>query len=146
MANAFRSKRLTYRAFTEQDENDYLLTKGSDSLGTANSNPALLKPVSKASIERTKKYLESCLLAVVICLPPSPEEKEKPESSSSPSSTPIGDISLSGSDLNFAHHRRAEIGVTLLPEYQGKGYGSEAIEWILEWGFQRAGLHRIGTC
>jgi RimJ/RimL family protein N-acetyltransferase len=30
-----------------------------------------------------------------------------------------------------------------LPEYQGKGYGSEAISWALDYAFRRAGLHRV---
>lgn len=42
------------------------------------------------------------------------------------------------------HHRFADIGIDILPEYQGKGYGSEAIGWILEWAFMTAGLHRVG--
>ena len=28
--------------------------------------------------------------------------------------------------------------------HQKKGYGSEAINWALDWGFKQAGLHRIG--
>lgn len=27
--------------------------------------------------------------------------------------------------------------------YQNKGYGSEAIQWVLWWAFQQGGLHRI---
>lgn len=42
------------------------------------------------------------------------------------------------------HHRNAEIGITILKEHQGKGYGREAINWMLDWGFKHAGLHTIG--
>ena len=35
------------------------------------------------------------------------------------------------------------IGVNILAEYQSQGYGTEAIEWVLQWGFEMAGLHRI---
>lgn len=41
------------------------------------------------------------------------------------------------------HHRFTEIGIDIAKPYQGKGYGSEAIEWILEWAFMAAGLHRV---
>ena len=34
--------------------------------------------------------------------------------------------------------------VATAPEHQGKGYGSEAVQWALGWGFDMAGLHRIG--
>ena len=30
-------------------------------------------------------------------------------------------------------------------EYQGKGYGTEAIQWALNWAFQMAGLHRVNV-
>jgi RimJ/RimL family protein N-acetyltransferase len=36
------------------------------------------------------------------------------------------------------------IGISLAEPYRNKGYGSEAIRWILNWGFKTAGLHRIG--
>lgn len=41
------------------------------------------------------------------------------------------------------HHRNAGLSIELLNTYQGKGYGSEAIFWALNWAFQIAGLHRI---
>ncbi|KAK2924931.1 hypothetical protein FoTM2_015209 [Fusarium oxysporum f. sp. vasinfectum] len=44
----------------------------------------------------------------------------------------------------FAHHRTAEIGISLIKEHQGKGYGREAINWMVDWGFRHAGLHTIG--
>ncbi|KAI4151820.1 MAG: hypothetical protein LQ340_003264 [Diploschistes diacapsis] len=43
-----------------------------------------------------------------------------------------------------AHHRSADVAIDIAPKYQNRGYGSEAIRWILEWGFMHAGLHRIG--
>ena len=56
---------------------------------------------------------------------------------------PIGYIALTGLPPHQAHHRRSMIGITIAEPYRGEGYGTEAIEWILEWGFQMAGLHRI---
>ena len=35
------------------------------------------------------------------------------------------------------------MGIQICREEQGKGYGSEAIKWVLEWGFLAAGLHRV---
>lgn len=58
--------------------------------------------------------------------------------------TPIGYVCLGmQGDEKWQQHRHAEIGITIHRDYQGKGYGSEAIEWALRWGFQRANLHRI---
>ena len=41
--------------------------------------------------------------------------------------------------------RYSELGIGLLPGYQGKGFGSEAIKWALRWAFGSAGLHRVAV-
>ena len=47
--------------------------------------------------------------------------------------------------LGFAAHRNADLGIAIAePEFQGKGYGAEAIRLLLEYGFGTLGLHRIG--
>jgi len=40
-------------------------------------------------------------------------------------------------------HRHSDLSIDILASYQRKGYGSEAIKWALNWGFQTAGLHRV---
>lgn len=35
------------------------------------------------------------------------------------------------------------MSIDILPLYQGKGYGSEAIKWGLNYAFKRAGLHKV---
>ncbi|EMD70190.1 hypothetical protein COCSADRAFT_74553, partial [Bipolaris sorokiniana ND90Pr] len=55
----------------------------------------------------------------------------------------IGHIHSAPSSLHEAHHRTMEIALDILPAYQGKGYGSEAINWALDFGFRRAGLHSM---
>jgi RimJ/RimL family protein N-acetyltransferase len=57
--------------------------------------------------------------------------------------TAIGVVHLSHLTPNTAHHRRTDIGISILPAYQGRGYGREAIEWALDYAFRRAGLHRV---
>ncbi|KAF2439623.1 acyl-CoA N-acyltransferase, partial [Karstenula rhodostoma CBS 690.94] len=57
--------------------------------------------------------------------------------------TPIGQIHLNRSSPRMSHHRNTEIGIDILPAYQGRGYGSEAIRWVLEYAFLRAGLHKV---
>lgn len=45
---------------------------------------------------------------------------------------------------NFSEDRlSAEVGYELLPEYQGKGFASEALEAVLGFGFNILGLGRI---
>ena len=38
---------------------------------------------------------------------------------------------------------RSEIGINVVRQYQGQGFGTEAIKWALNWGFTYANLHRI---
>lgn len=40
---------------------------------------------------------------------------------------------------------KAEIGYELLPEFQGKGYMTEAIQRVLEFGFEAQGFHKIAA-
>ena len=52
----------------------------------------------------------------------------------------IGCISLQ----NIDHlHRHAFLGIFLGPEYQGKGYGTQAIRLLLDYGFNTLNLHNI---
>lgn len=57
-----------------------------------------------------------------------------------------GDSTLIGT-IGFYYikpeHYRAEIGYMLLPEFQGKGYVTEAIAAVVNYGFEAMGLHSI---
>lgn len=55
----------------------------------------------------------------------------------------IGSVSLSASDYTEAHHRCSILAIDVVPEHQGQGYGTEMLNWTLEWGFRQANLHRI---
>jgi RimJ/RimL family protein N-acetyltransferase len=82
-----------------------------------------------------KDLTEQSLIAVLICLP-------GPEQSSNPVRIGLLRLMLAGSETR--HHRQSEIGLCLTEPYRNRGYESEAIRWILGWGFKTAGLHRIG--
>ncbi|KAF1347780.1 acyl-CoA N-acyltransferase [Delphinella strobiligena] len=149
MANTFKSKNLIYRALDFPTDDTFILSRIRDHQSQAQSYPGLPMPGSKADFEDVKKYYEGCLIIVVICLPsakegPGEDEGQGGKEESRGEDVPIGTISLSSLPPRFVHHRRAEIGVQMVEGYRGKGYGSEAIEWILQYGFQIVGLHRIG--
>lgn len=42
-------------------------------------------------------------------------------------------------------HRKAETGYWIFPEYWGKGFVSEAMEKVLEYGFTEMNLHRVSA-
>jgi RimJ/RimL family protein N-acetyltransferase len=55
----------------------------------------------------------------------------------------IGTLFLKSSSPDMLHHRCSELGIDIKREYQGQGYGTEAIRWVLDWAFNSAGLHRV---
>lgn len=134
---SFRSECLIYRSVQPEDEAVFLQIQ-SDRVSLRKSNPRLDKPPSRKDAQDLMKAVEEALMGVIICLPP--------PSDAPPSQQliPIGYIHLSPLRPNLAHHRFTSIGVSIASQYQGQGYGSEAINWALEWAFETAGIHRVG--
>ncbi|KAJ5164030.1 Acyl-CoA N-acyltransferase [Penicillium coprophilum] len=151
-----KSSRLVYRA-AENSEEDIAFFQDriiNDETIQILSTGRLPRPSHKKSAEEFIKNIQGSLLGVIICLPPpntpegeqksSTEDGSKLQSTQNAKPVPIGHISLfdlTGS--GYTHHRNAMIGISLVDGYRGKGYGGEAINWALDWGFQHAGLHRI---
>ena len=54
--------------------------------------------------------------------------------------TLVGDLALK---VDPEEPREAEVGFTLAPAQQGKGYASEALEALLGYAFETFGLHRV---
>jgi len=53
--------------------------------------------------------------------------------------TPVGTVSLTvGGEGNGA-----ELGYWIAPAHQGEGYGTEAAELLVDYGFRQRGVHRI---
>ncbi|TKA32072.1 hypothetical protein B0A50_01319 [Salinomyces thailandicus] len=150
MPHPFQSARLVYRAVEEDDE-DFFLKLQQDALGYANAETRLKKPIGRKLTKTFLKHvMDEALLGVVICLPAAPAVAKSADSVDGgagagvqPTLTPIGQVTLDGLEPEQSHHRHTDIGIDILPEYQGKGYGSEAIRWVLRWAFMAAGMHRV---
>lgn len=52
----------------------------------------------------------------------------------------IGDLAAC---VNPAEHRELEVGFTLAPEHQGKGYATEALTGLLGYAFDTLAMHRV---
>ena len=52
----------------------------------------------------------------------------------------VGDLALK---VDEHEPREAELGFTLAPAYQGRGYGTEAVRGLLDYAFGTLGLHRV---
>ncbi|PYI09381.1 acyl-CoA N-acyltransferase [Aspergillus sclerotiicarbonarius CBS 121057] len=142
----FRSARLIYRAIENNDADKAFIQQHiqNDSFGQAMSNPTLTRPRPQKDAGEFIQHLQhSSLLAVIICLPPSESCTEK-GADALRKPIPIGQLSIINTWGKFAaHHRNATLGISLAEEYRGKGYGTEAVNWALDWAFQYAGLHRF---
>lgn len=134
MTDPFRSACLIYRAVEPTEDESFILKMQQDPIAWANSNAIIAKPQGKKDALKYIRELEEAFLGVLICLPPA-EAEGKP--------VPIGAIALKPVPVPMMQHRFSEIGIDIVKEYQGKGYGSEAINWILDWAFETAGMHRV---
>ncbi|CAI7656355.1 unnamed protein product [Penicillium glandicola] len=146
-----KSSRLIYRA-PENSEEDIAFFHNivNDDAIKILSTGRLPRPAPKKSAEEFIKNIQEATLGVIICLPQdTPEAKTKlptesqtsdqPVQNSKP--VPIGHLSLfSFTGPGYSHHRNAMIGISLADGFRGKGYGGEAINWALDWAFQKLGF------
>jgi len=149
----FDTTRLAFRAVRQPEDLALFLAIGDDQSGFMNSNLTNnLLPSSSDATKFMKSVAEDSLLGATIWLKPTSSSDEEsraigngtsPEHLKGEWGTAIGEIHLSKLPPGAAHHRWTEIGIDILPSFQGKGYGREAIEWALDYAFRRAGLHRV---
>lgn len=149
----FDSTRLAFRAVRQPEDLALFTALGNDQPGYMNSNFSNTTLISPAgTLKFMKSVAEDQLLGATIWLKGTAQSKEQDDmaNNGAPSGelkgewgTAIGEIHLSKLPANAVHHRSTEIGVDILPGFQGKGYGREAIEWALDYAFRRAGLHRV---
>lgn len=145
MTGPWHSERLIYRAVELEDET-FLGVVSGDPDAFMNAAPFLPIPRSKTHSKRFREWLESMLLSAVICLPPPTDATTTAPNGTDDTSAnpiPIGIIHLTPSEPRMIHHRHTEVGLNITKQYQGQGYGTEAIKWALNWGFTYAQLHRI---
>ncbi|MCJ1473804.1 hypothetical protein MMC13_002455 [Lambiella insularis] len=145
MTDLYRSARLVYRAIESPGDDAFFLALAQDYEAHANSNPRLPRPATEKVANGSRDDWSKSLIGVMICLAhPSPDASGPKGTPPSEKPTPVGVISLSVQPPGMEHHRNSSISLQIIGPYRRQGYGSEAIEWILNWGFQTAGLHRIG--
>jgi GNAT superfamily N-acetyltransferase len=144
---AYLSERLQYIRIDKDDENfkEYLKTGLDDPVNQVLGGTTMLFPRGASDIETVMGFYTSAILGVAICLPPSESGDESKKEKDDDAKKPIiiGDI-IAGEDGVpdwLKHNRCCPIGVAIRKEYQNKGYGREAINWMLDWGFAHAGFH-----
>src|SRR5512140_1408937 len=149
--DAWHTARLVFRAIENDDEDKAILNaiNYGDPFGMAMNNPMILSPGSKQSSDILMALTKDAYRRVFICLregdknhgaetngkTADDKKKAKPKA--------IGTLFLWPMHPMMAHHRQATLGIALAQEHRGKGYGPEAINWLLDWAFLRVGLHRV---
>lgn len=140
--NLWRSERLVFRSLL-QDDQDWMFNEiDTDPANMMLSRAGLLAPPKRQKPDEWIKTWAgdgpADLLVVVICLAGSTSAIE-----SSPK-TRIGYMRLSyGGYGSSPHNRACELGITLAAPHQDKGYGTEAINWALDWAFRHANMHSV---
>ena len=142
MSELWSSERLIYRA-VETEDHSLLASISTDPQGFMQATPFLAVLHGKKASVKYQEFLESCLIAAVICIAPPADAHIANRTVEDPASKPIpiGVIHLGPMDPRVAHQRRSEIGINIVRRYQGQGYGSEAIKWILVSLFRRRSSH-----
>lgn len=155
LANALRSDRLIFRAVENTPADiDFLSALMGDPYVQAYAGRHMLRPLGRKKTEdMILKIQANALVGAVILLPvqPPPPQGNK-EGEGNPQvekeTVAIGYLGIGG-DLvpEHMHIRDTEIGILLKEEYRGKGYGTEAINWALDWAFRNANMRRVSlTC
>ncbi|KAK2590816.1 hypothetical protein QQS21_011503 [Conoideocrella luteorostrata] len=148
VVNVWRTKRLEFINIDESDENirEFLPQVDQDPVVVSLVSPRLLGPQGKKALDDGMASRSKSLLGVAICLRPDEKEEESYSPKVNKKPTIIGTMCLAWGGINpsEAHHRSAHIGIGLGKAYQSKGYGREAINWIVDWAFMYAGLHKLG--
>ncbi|CEQ40967.1 SPOSA6832_02636, partial [Sporobolomyces salmonicolor] len=132
---SFHTSRLVYRAANPGADDAFWLDLFSDPqvlFGTLGSVPL---PFGQTSVDRLNKYLGEAALSVIACLPAEDanEGEVKP-------GVPVGWFCL---NKMRDPHRKTSFGLAIHAKHQGKGYGKEAMEWLLEMAFLRFGLNKV---
>jgi len=132
MTFSFHSDRLIYRAPEDTTEDKtFIHALRSDRTSVENTSRQLTKPPNLKDVDTFLRDLNDSLLGVLVCI----RDPSHPTGA-----TAIGYVKLSPTVLP---HRNSMMGIQIAQAEQGKGYGSEAIKWALNWAFQAAGLHRV---
>jgi hypothetical protein len=132
----FSSFRLVYTSIEKDDKNaKAILAKAlqNDPVAYGQAIDILLEPPTCQIVSNTIDWAANELLGVMIEL-----------SSPDPAADliTIGHLSLSAYN-NKRHHRSCTLSIMIYRPHQGKGYGTEAINWALDWAFKIAGMHSV---
>ncbi|CAF9902906.1 MAG: hypothetical protein GOMPHAMPRED_000028 [Gomphillus americanus] len=155
----YKSAHLFYRPIESPQDDEFFHALQADAFSQDTSSPSLLMPMTRARSTEIRTEYQQAFISLIICLPTTDENLAlaggvyKKEDLLKPSlvrdepfdqGIPVGAIYLGrASGMHRIHDNKASIGLDIAPKFQRRGYGREALNWILDWGFTHANLHRI---
>ena len=162
LKDPFRSQRLVYRGIEDTDEDKIIFDERiqKDPISYAYCGGLIQRPQNRRASDKILSSICEYTLAAYICLGPTEgehgddrgiqgavvAENEKKDERS----TVIGMITVDDGTCDefryLHHHRHMELEIFIAAEYQNKGYGTEAINWGLDWAFRFANAHRVYLC
>ncbi|KAL8335238.1 hypothetical protein RB598_009435 [Gaeumannomyces tritici] len=151
VSNLFASERLVFRAMEDNDEDKaWYHTLKNDPTSFATADLELLRPQSRKRTDQDFLELQKNTLAVVIYLPAAQDPAAAADGAPRPphpppKPTPIGILCLceTAGSAYWSHHRECHVVLEVAAGHRDKGYGTEALNWALDWAFTCANMHRV---
>ncbi|KAI0467168.1 acyl-CoA N-acyltransferase [Xylaria cf. heliscus] len=132
--DVYESKHLKFVPIGEGEHEEFLhglLTEP----GALNFDTSLPLGYTRSQVSTVTKTIASRkLLAMYILLRDVPSYKDP---------IPIGFVSLSKPEERHIQHGNTFLSLAIAKKCQGKGYGTEAAAWALDWAFDFARMHRV---
>ncbi|TKA52498.1 hypothetical protein B0A53_04874 [Rhodotorula sp. CCFEE 5036] len=130
---SFASERLVYRAADFPTDDAFLLATFRDPATQMGYFGGVTKPYAARRMENWKKHVDTNILSAVICL----------KADDGSAGEPIGVVDLEKREMGGPQNRCCGFGLVINKQYQGKGYATEAMEWIVRRAFIGYNMHRI---
>ncbi|GAA5900094.1 hypothetical protein JCM5296_002054 [Sporobolomyces johnsonii] len=133
---SFHTSRLVYRAVNPGADDPFWLDLFSDPQVVFGALGSVPLPFGQPNVDRLNKYLADAALSLIACLP----AEDAKEGEVAKPGVPVGWFCLNKVQDT---HRKTTFGLAIHAKHQGKGYGKEAMEWLLEMAFMRFGLNKV---
>ncbi|KAJ6437416.1 chitinase [Purpureocillium lavendulum] len=163
MHDCFRTSRLEFvRIDDNKDQIKAFIQKNETPDVQALASLSMPMPYGKADADRVATLMTKALLGAAIFLRPDEAAKhvvvdddggKEVKAQGSQQQTTggggggimIGTICLGwgGVTPQLFTNRSASLGIAIARRYQNRGYGREAIDWMLDWAFRHGGLHTV---
>ena len=155
----WRSERLIYRPIEDTDEcKDFLYKVMADPVLAGLSNPNAPRPCRKSEMKNmVEQMTKDSIVSLMVFIDPThadapataPDDKKtegQGQGDGAAKDAPpqaVGPIGFLDLTCRGPWKTSASTGICFLNGHQNKGYGREAITFLLDYGFRWANLHRI---